>query len=353
MSLNEKELCESAGSSISLPKPQKVLIQSMSDVAPQTETTQCPQNVASLPSNVLAPNDPNPALYTQWNVNQMISWIVNLENGRFKGYINALRKGFIEGEMNGDDLPTVEAKDLSDPPFNIKRFRDKKDLAKYFQDLATSKEQGNDRNEGIEDVEAKNATNDSTTNNNRKRSRECSTIHVASPSPLSIVDKSYSSQRNVDECREPPTKRRRMVIAPERPAFSSPATDSVPQLPPPQNATDDVIPQHAEYSISNASDIATSNNNVLPLNHRRRILGDSKLKQLSVAIMTVLRECKEPVCVLTIRRQLQSVSGTVPQVRKMNKILYEQERTGKLIKHRPAPDGRNSKPLWSLSQPPS
>ena len=100
--------------------------------------------VTSIESVVRELSVPNTAHYAQWTVNQMISWIKSLENGRFNDYVDALRKGFIEGQMNGEDLPSVEAKDLSDAPFNIKRFRDKKDLAKYFQSLSTDKEQGHD-----------------------------------------------------------------------------------------------------------------------------------------------------------------------------------------------------------------
>ena len=98
--------------------------------------------VASIESVFRELSVPNTAHYAQQTVNQMISWIKSLENGRFNDYVDALRKGFIEGQMNVEDVLSAETKDLSDAPFNIKRFRDKNNLATYFQSLSVDKEQG-------------------------------------------------------------------------------------------------------------------------------------------------------------------------------------------------------------------
>eukprot|EP01084_Bolivina_argentea_P012831 24030_1 len=81
----------------------------------------------------------NPVLYKNWNAPQMSVWIEGLENGRFKKYCDILRKGFIEGGITGKDLPDVHSGDLSSAPFNIKNFRDKKDLEAHFKSLKSQK----------------------------------------------------------------------------------------------------------------------------------------------------------------------------------------------------------------------
>lgn len=114
-----------------------------------------------------------------------------------------------------------------------------------------------------------------------------------------------------------------------------------------------MIPPPTNYSMVNAMDIVTRNDNVDGLNDEQketRKRGYAELEQLWVDIMAVLINCREPVNVLSIRRQLRS--GTMPKVRKMNKILYEQMRRGNLIRHQPPPNGANQKPLWSLCRPP-
>ena len=50
-------------------------------------------------------------------------------------HIDVLRSGMIESEIKGSDLPDITSSDLSSPPFNIKQFRDKKDLVKHFMSL--------------------------------------------------------------------------------------------------------------------------------------------------------------------------------------------------------------------------
>jgi len=79
---------------------------------------------------------PNTANYKNWDISEIILWIKSLENGRFIKYIDILTNGFNESEIiNGEDLPDLTTADLSVTPFNIKIFRDKRDLIKNFKSL--------------------------------------------------------------------------------------------------------------------------------------------------------------------------------------------------------------------------
>ncbi len=123
-----------------------------------------------------------------------------------------------------------------------------------------------------------------------------------------------------------------------------------------KNALNAVIPPPTNYSIINAMDIVTRNDIGGALSHgmnaEDRKRGYGELEGLWREIVTVLRESRDPAgtTVLSIRRQLPS--GTMPKVRKLNKILYEQMRRGNLIRYPPPPNGPNQKPLWSLCRPP-
>jgi len=74
--------------------------------------------------------------YEVWNLEQMLLWIKCLESGRFEEYLKKLRFGFVESDiLNGAELPDLSTADLSVTPFNIKVFRDKRDLIKHFKSL--------------------------------------------------------------------------------------------------------------------------------------------------------------------------------------------------------------------------
>ena len=71
--------------------------------------------------------------WRDWNYQQIIIWIMSLENGRFKKYEKILSSSLEEEEINGSHLIRVDAVDVKG--WGIKNFDDKKDLVKYIQDL--------------------------------------------------------------------------------------------------------------------------------------------------------------------------------------------------------------------------
>ena len=75
--------------------------------------------------------------YKIWQIDTILKWIQGLENGRFIKYIDILQNGFIESGISGDDLPELTRSDLTLPPFNMKNFKDKKDLEKHFKSLGS------------------------------------------------------------------------------------------------------------------------------------------------------------------------------------------------------------------------
>ena len=78
---------------------------------------------------------PDLSSYKQWNIDTIIIWIRGLENGRYNKYLDLLRHGFEESEIDGDVLPDVTRSDLTNKPFNIKNFKDKRDLENHFKSL--------------------------------------------------------------------------------------------------------------------------------------------------------------------------------------------------------------------------
>mmetsp|Transcript_137 Transcript_137/g.209 ORF Transcript_137/g.209 Transcript_137/m.209 type:complete len:97 (+) Transcript_137:125-415(+) len=73
--------------------------------------------------------------YESWNVDEIMLWIMSLENGRFNRIAGVLRKGFMEIEMTGYYLPDITRDELFKSPFDIKHFGDRRDLELHFQSL--------------------------------------------------------------------------------------------------------------------------------------------------------------------------------------------------------------------------
>ena len=90
------------------------------------------EDIDQIMKKLLTPDIVN---YETWNVNEIRNWIQSLENDPFSKHIDLLRNGFIESEIRGSDLPEITSGDSSSSPFNIKQFRDKKDLEKHFKSL--------------------------------------------------------------------------------------------------------------------------------------------------------------------------------------------------------------------------
>ena len=78
--------------------------------------------------------------WRDWNHQQIVIWIMALDNGRFKKYEKILLSALEEEEMSGSNLARVDVTDVKS--WGIKNFEDKKDLVKHIQDLV--REQVND-----------------------------------------------------------------------------------------------------------------------------------------------------------------------------------------------------------------
>ena len=89
-------------------------------------------------------NIPDPNKYESWNLKEIESWIWSLGDGRYRPYLDKMMKGFEEsGIVNGEFLPDLTTADLSVPPFNIKSFRDKRDLIATFRSLRCDLDKSN------------------------------------------------------------------------------------------------------------------------------------------------------------------------------------------------------------------
>ena len=89
--------------------------------------------------------NPDTAQYEDWNIGTMLIWISNLEDGRYRKYLEQIRSGLVTPEIvRGEYLPDLNEAVLSIEPFNISTFPDKRDLVRHFKALLT-----NDTNETI------------------------------------------------------------------------------------------------------------------------------------------------------------------------------------------------------------
>ena len=71
--------------------------------------------------------------YETWNNDQINTWIMNLENGKFKKYTDILSKSLSEEDVKGIDLKTVDISDLKG--WGVVNFADRKALFMSIQDL--------------------------------------------------------------------------------------------------------------------------------------------------------------------------------------------------------------------------
>merc|ERR1712083_838958 len=63
----------------------------------------------------------------------ILLWILSLEDGRYKKYESVLQQSLSEEEVKGEYLSKVDAADVKG--WGIKAFMDKKDLSKHIEDL--------------------------------------------------------------------------------------------------------------------------------------------------------------------------------------------------------------------------
>eukprot|EP01084_Bolivina_argentea_P264608 448262_1 len=82
---------------------------------------------------------PNVKEYKTWNLEQIMGWIVSLDDGEYEQYKEQLYEGFIKSRiLNGDLLPELTRGDLSNPPFNMNEFVVKRNLERHFKSLVHS-----------------------------------------------------------------------------------------------------------------------------------------------------------------------------------------------------------------------
>lgn len=79
---------------------------------------------------------PDITQYRDWSLDEIMIWIMSLEDGIFMEYEDQLRNGFIKSKINkGEVLLELDRSDLSSSPFNIDEFMIKKKLIDHFQTL--------------------------------------------------------------------------------------------------------------------------------------------------------------------------------------------------------------------------
>ena len=91
--------------------------------------------------------------YKSWDYLQILSWIMSIEEGRFKKYEMELKKVLSEEEPSGEDLGAVDATDIK--RWGIKKFNDIKLLLKCIQQLVN-----NNNNDGKDNNNNNNNNND-------------------------------------------------------------------------------------------------------------------------------------------------------------------------------------------------
>ena len=91
--------------------------------------------------------------YKQWNWEQILAWIISIEDGRFKKYEMELQKVLMEEEPSGEDLDNVNEIDIK--RWGIKKFGDIKILVKCVKHVVNNNgaqdnnDNGNNNNNNI------------------------------------------------------------------------------------------------------------------------------------------------------------------------------------------------------------
>ena len=80
--------------------------------------------------------------YHDWDHDDILHWILNLDNKRFMKYENKLRENLNEEEPSGQYLADVNEQDIK--RWGIKKFGDIKDLKKHIDNLVNGKQMNDD-----------------------------------------------------------------------------------------------------------------------------------------------------------------------------------------------------------------
>ena len=87
---------------------------------------------------ILKAQNIDPSKHETWDYENIIYWIMSLEDGRFSKYKEVLKKAFVEEELKGSDLGQVDINDVKN--WGIKPFGDKKALFNHIQSLTKGTE---------------------------------------------------------------------------------------------------------------------------------------------------------------------------------------------------------------------
>lgn len=80
----------------------------------------------------------NPLKYKEWNHEEILQWILSLDDGRFMKYEEKLRIEIGEEEPSGQDLDEVKKEDIK--RWGIKKFADINKLKKCIDDLVNAQQ---------------------------------------------------------------------------------------------------------------------------------------------------------------------------------------------------------------------
>ena len=87
----------------------------------------------------------DPSRYKEWGTQDIITWILSLENGRYTKYKSKLEQSLNEEQVKGIHLESVDAIDVKG--WGVVEFGDKKSLMKEIK--ALMKQNNNDNNVDI------------------------------------------------------------------------------------------------------------------------------------------------------------------------------------------------------------
>eukprot|EP01083_Nonionella_stella_P132101 401566_1 len=107
----------------------------------QQRVQSCNQHLNEMETYISSLINVNVLEYESWRIPQMIDWISRLEGGKYRKYLKVLKTGFKSDQIDcGTMLCELTAADLASPPFNIRKFMDRKNLSQHFLGL---------KNEGV------------------------------------------------------------------------------------------------------------------------------------------------------------------------------------------------------------
>eukprot|EP01084_Bolivina_argentea_P009280 17363_1 len=75
--------------------------------------------------------------WQDWNSDDILIWIMSLDDGKYKRYHYKLQKTLKQQEITGDDLASMDATDVKD--LGVSAFKDKKSLLLSIKKLVNKK----------------------------------------------------------------------------------------------------------------------------------------------------------------------------------------------------------------------